>query len=196
MIVFSLLAVTLFVESVEDISSFAAALLLGIVVMLIVSPSPIIFYFMRRGRKRLEIVKSLQKSLRESATYSRADGIHESVISSADYDEIAKIERSQIIADRRSNIAMAREENLDAKYSIQVSSSVTRAIANLDESAKLQVDVEINKLIVDPKPAGTVRNPATGHLQVRLPNTSATISYDLDETQHRIRLYHLETNAG
>jgi hypothetical protein len=170
------------------ISSVAStALILGI--------SLVSLHFMRRGKERLDVITGLQASLLQGKEdpAGRADVASE--ISTSAYDKIARMERAHIIADRAQSIKSAAKEAADSSYLIQMSRDLAGAKAQLDSHSRLQVDDEVLKLMTEPRPPEAKTDSKTGHLLLRVPETSVSIRYDIDEAGHRIRLYTLESAA-
>jgi len=154
-------------------------------------------YFMRRGKERLEIVDQLQQSLSKHKTAFENSTADKSInIASTDYDLLASLERMQILDDRQLSIQRARKESRESSYVIQKSHKMLDALYTLDSDTRVKVEDEILRLASDPMHQGAIREPQSGTLRIRVPDTTLDITYQIEFDDRRIKIYTLESTTS
>lgn len=154
----------------------------------------IFLHFMRRGKQRLELVDRLRATLSKYEDAFGQDGEQRVSIDADEYDQIARIERAHIIADRQRSIDQGLKEARTSGYLIQRSHEMQAAKAKLDPATAVLVENQILQLTTDPMPTGTAQHPDTGIFRLRVPETEVEILYKVDEDSRRIRVGKLLTS--
>ncbi len=166
-----------------------------ILILIIIGIAPISLHFMRRSKRRLEVVARLQVSLvdyKDAIDQAEDEQIN---IPSAEYEQIAQIERAQIYRDREESILDSFEEIDSSYYSVQKSRPVRKALAQLDPVARLGVEDQIDELTVDPQPPAALKDPEAEIWQLHVKDTPIEISFIIDEDNRRIKIFSLQLIA-
>lgn len=196
------------IEAISGVKSIEILIIaLFIIIYIVVGLSLIFFHYMRRGQRRLEIVSETAGSLskRSEAMVNDREALVD--ISFAEYDEIAGLERTQIIADRQQSIKFIvdRQQTIKSSprksfrptYFALYSRDFSQAKSALEWELKNKVDEQIDQLLSQTSSSnievGTLNDE---YLQLQVPETSLTVHYQIDDVHHRIRILGLETEAG
>jgi hypothetical protein len=164
---------------------------------IIVALSFFSFPFMRRAKQKLETILALQKTLMKQKEGPATGRVSSAQLSPSEYEEIARIETTQIIEDRARSIGLAQNEPPDATYLIQNSKEMLSGKHQLDLETRTRVETAIFQLSTDPSPPDAVKDSETGVLRLPVPETSVEIVYHIDEEQRRIFLLSLNrSNAS
>lgn len=174
-----------------------------VLVFLLVSSVPImvgvvfiVTHFIRRGKERLDVVARLQSSL--AGYKADAEGLEDIRIELAatHYKQIAQIERAQILRDRAESIRVYGSKGSDVSgYGVQKSRTVREALAQLDPTARLRVEDQIDQLAMEPRPPGVTEDANTGNLRLRVTETPVEIFFTIDEDKRRIKMFSLQLVA-
>ena len=155
----------------------------------------IFFHLIRRYKQRLEVVARLQSSLagyKDAAEQAEGKRID---IPSEEYEQIARIERSQILFERENILASFKEADV-SYYSVQKSRSLREALDQLDPATRLAVEDQIDELAIEPQLADVTSDPATNTCRLRVPETRVEISFTVDDDNRRVRILFLKHVAA
>lgn len=180
-----------------DFGLFYSVLALSIgIAFATVGLSLVSFHFMLRGKQRLDLVRRLQENLSKRYDANEQEVDDSFAVDPDYYNEIARIERTQIITDRQISIEKGLEEESTTDYVIQQSREVIAAKAELDQQTNSLVDDQILQLTRNPLPVGSTRDPDSriAHLPVR--EASVEITYQVNEKERRIRVLSLRAISG
>ena len=172
--------------------------LMGLIIILsdiIICLAFIFFLLMRRYKRRLEVVVQLHSSLtgyKHAAEQAEGKRIG---IPSEEYEQIAQIERSQILLEREKNILASFKEPDASYYSVQKSRFLREALDQLDPATRLAVEGQIDKLAIEPQLAGATSDQATNTCRLRVPETRVEIIFTVDEDNLRVRIFSLQLVA-
>ena len=146
--------------------------------------------FMRSGKAKLAVVRNLQQLLADM----ERDGSGEDPLPTIPpyaWQDIARIERAQIIRDRQSSLKIAAKQGRNPDYTVMQSRAVLHAKAQLDPSTNLKVEERIFALLGNPSPHDVLRNPDTGLRIVQIPDTPLEIGYQVDEEAQCIQIHYV-----
>jgi hypothetical protein len=151
------------------------------------------FFFIWRGKERLEIVNRIHHSLSNQISIFEQNPSNDSInIAPSDYDKIARLERRQIIIDRQLSIKRARKNVNSESYSIQKSHNVVDAVAKLDQDTRFLVEDQLYGLTSNPRPSNVKIDLETKFLRLRVSMTKLDFIYQVDDDSSRVRIYSLE----
>jgi hypothetical protein len=147
--------------------------------------SCISLHYIARGRERLDVIADLRASLLAGRTDE-----NESQLSGAEYDEITRIERLQIAADRRQSVKAASGPVLERTYSSKEHRAVREAKSALPPDMLVKVQDCIDNLTADPH---TVQEATErrGVLYLRVPDTFLELGVTVDWQSREIRVLSL-----
>lgn len=175
--------------------------LMGLIIVLsdiIICLAFIFFLLMRRYKRRLEVVGQLHSSLAGYKDVADAAEIDEGTridIPTEEYEQIAQIERRQILFEREMNILASFEEPDVSYYSVQKSHSLRKALNQLDPATRLVVEHQIDDLTSEPKLPGVTRDPETNISRLRIPETDLEIAFTVDHDNRRLNILSLQLVA-
>lgn len=170
--------------------------LMGLIIILfdiIILLAFIFFLLMRRYKQRLEVVAQLQTSLAGYKDAAEQDEGKRINIPSEEYEQIAQIERAQILFEREKNILASFEEPDVPYYSVQKSRSVREALHQLDPATRLAVEDQIDELGIEPRLSGVTSDPKTNIHRLRVPETSVEITFTVDHDNRRVKILSLQS---
>lgn len=150
-------------------------------------------HFMKRGRERLDVVRHLHDAL--SVLEKSVGEVSDQPVSidAEQYDQIARIERSHIIADRLRSIAAGSKEAPTSGYMIQQSHEMIVDKVKLDSHTRLLVEDQILKLTGDPMSTVPMVNSDNERFQISVPDTDIVLLYQVDQKNRRIRVLSLRS---
>jgi hypothetical protein len=143
-------------------------------------------HFMARGRERLEVIAELSATLLASRT-----GANGSQLADADYDEIIRIERAQISADRRQSVKAASRTPPADQYSSREHRAVRDAKLALPPATLVKVQECIDRLGLDPRVDDETGQAPDQVSYLRVPDTSLEIGFSVDWATHEIKILSL-----
>ena len=146
------------------------------------------FYFLQRGKQRLELVAEatqLEKALLESQ--KQAGEGHPIAVPLAVLKKAARIESTQIAQQRVEAIAESLRNAADG-YAVQITRDVFAQKAALDSTDRSHVDELIQRLSDEPRPPGATMDEAGRYWRLNTGNGEVEIRYRIDEPQRRIQL--------
>jgi mRNA-degrading endonuclease RelE of RelBE toxin-antitoxin system len=154
-------------------------------------------YFVRNGIDQLEAIGLLQESLQEKSENLKNVPRDTIEINVSDYDQIARLERRQIIQARKSSLKTGRSR-VDARtFSVKKSHSLLDAVEKLETDTRLRVDQKIFELMSQPSPEKLATTDTGGRLRLHVSDTSLDLVYEVDHQNHLITLFSLDaTDAG
>ena len=176
--------------------------LMGLIIVLsdiIICLAFIFFLLMRRYKRRLEVVGQLHSSLAGYKDVADAAEIDESTrinIPMEEYEQIAQIERSQILLEREKNIMASFKEPDVSFYSVQKSRSLREALDQIDPAERLAVENQIDELTSEPEPKGVTIEPKTNIHRLRVPETDHEIAFKVDYDDRRVKILSLHLVAN
>ena len=149
-------------------------------------------HFVRRGRRRLDVVRKLEQSLEKQSVGGVSDdpGVS-ATLSASEYNAIAGIERQQIIRDRATSIAAGRKETT-VGYTCQTSRQMYQTKSGLSPEMLVKVEGSIADLLKDPTAVGHAEGVASGEHVLRVAGTPLSIHYAVDSQRHLVQLFELE----
>jgi len=143
-------------------------------------------HFMARGRERLEVIAELRSSLLGGRNQA-----NETQLAPADYDELTRIERAQISADRRQSVKAMSDKSLETQYSWKEHRAVRDAKLALAPATLVKVQACIDHLIAHPR-ADDEATQTRDHISyVRVPETSLEIGFSIDREAREIKVLSL-----
>jgi len=155
-------------------------------VMIVFGISCIFVHFMARGRERIEVIGELRSSLLRQHTAGS-----ETQVAGALYDQITRIERTQIAADRLRSIKAAAAIPAQELFSLKEHRGVHQARVALPPPAAASVQAYIDRLLANPGADGDIQDTADGISHVRVPDTVLEIGFTVDWTAREIKLLSL-----
>lgn len=155
------------------------------VVLIVFGLSCVFLHFMARGRERIQVISELRSSL-----LSDRNAGHETDLEDHLYDEITRIERAQITADRRQSVRAASTTSAVRTFSLKEHRAVHEAKLALVPPAVANVQACIDRLIADPADDERyqMRN---GVSYARVPDTSLEIGFSVDWDAREIKVLSL-----
>jgi len=105
-------------------------------------------------------------------------------IAAADYKQLAGIEKALIALQRTASIRQTYNEPIGDSWPVLQSKSVLQKTAELDAATRQTVQLRIDQLSVNPKPADARSDGSMW--TVRVPGSSRAIVYPLTENPHTI----------
>jgi hypothetical protein len=157
----------------------------------------IAMYFVRRGREQFDVIRLLQRSPQERTEVENVTTDHGINIAESDYNQIAVLERRQIIRDRRLSIQRSKQQPDDGTYVVQKSHELLEAMDQLDSATRIRVEDRIFELVSQQTPEKLATGADNGCLRLRVPETQLEITYQVDSAANRIKIYSLEaTNTS
>lgn len=139
-------------------------------------------HFIARGRERLAVIAELRSSLLAGRTEA-----NESRLTGEQYDEITRIERGQIAADRRRSIKSAAGESLEQTYSSKEHRSVRDAKLALAPETLVKVQACLDRLTARP-PLDDETHTRAGISYVKVPDTSLEMGFTVDSNAREIKV--------
>jgi hypothetical protein len=183
----------------------AVVALLGLIVELLPDPAPlntgrvtlysvavvfglscVFLHFMARGRERLQVIAELRSSLLASRSSA-----NDSQLSPEDYDEITRIERGQIAADRRRSVKAAARESLEYAYGLREHRAFREAKLQLSPETLMRVQACIDQLTSGPGAVAGIGRADDATAYIHVPETSLQIGFTVDRDAREIRLLSL-----
>ncbi len=165
-----------------------------LVIVLVTTAALLATTFMRRRQDHFLVVDKLIASLKEQQSHETAEGAS-MVIPEQAYEQIARIERSQIYRSRTESI-IRFEATESAQFVVHKSHHAIRAQAGLGAAELLKLQNQVDSLGEQPLPEAAVKDEKTGTWRLMVPDTSLEIEYAVDEAQHRIRILSLRPLRG
>jgi hypothetical protein len=172
--------------------------------------SCIFLHFIARGRERLAVLADLTASLLGSRSAA-----NEGLLTNEQYDEIIKIERAQIVTDRRRSLQAATGESVlsrivrallfwrkpsrqapDVKYASKESRSVREAKKALAPAVLSRVQACIDRLTSAPRAEARNTQARDGVSYIRVPDTLLELGFTVDWEGREIRLLSLGSTGG
>jgi hypothetical protein len=159
-------------------------------------------HFVRRGKRRLEVVLNLEKALGQKAASVAAGSEAAATLSTSEYNALAGLERQQIIRDRASSIVAGRREAKEPGYSCQTSRQMYLEQSKLPPETRVKVEQTVASLLENPAVgaaavgAAAAGDAAAARHEVAVVGTSLRILYDVDPSRHLVRLLQLETKTA
>jgi mRNA-degrading endonuclease RelE of RelBE toxin-antitoxin system len=197
--IFHLFGMAIFIVFLAYAEEFdLSEVLVALIIMLfdiIICLAFICFLLMRRYKRRLEVVSQLQSSLTEYKDAAEAAEVDESTrfdIPMEEYEQIAKIERAQILIEREKNILASFEEPEVSYYSVQKSYSLREELDKLNMATRLVVEHQIDDLTSDPKMPGVTLDPETNICRLHIPETDFEIAFTVDHDNRRLKILSLQ----
>jgi hypothetical protein len=140
-------------------------------------------HFIARGRERLDVIADLRASL----LASRNDA-NESQLTAEEYDEVTRIERLQIAADRRQSVRAATDTTLARTYSLKEHRGVRDAKLALPPDILVKVQDCIDRLKARPGDVDEVTQERGGIFHIRVPDTTLELGLTIDWHAREIKL--------
>jgi hypothetical protein len=162
--------------------------------------SCILTRFIVTGRERIAAIADLRQTLLANRTDA-----NESRLAAQDYDEITRIERAQIIADRKRSVRAAAKESLEDVYSVKEHRVFRDAKSRLDPDTLVRVQAGLDRLLADPAAVGSAGDRGDAHDaleesgQLRhapVPGTDLLIRFNVDRQAREILVMSLDRAAG
>src|SRR4029077_14907490 len=116
---------------------------------------------------------------------------NETQLAAEDYDELTRIERAQISADRRRSLKAASGKSLDSQYSSKEHRSVRDAKLALVPETLVKVQACIDRLVAHPPAYDEATQIRDRVSYVRVPDTSLEIGFSVDREAREIKVLSL-----
>ena len=158
------------------------------VVAILFGASCVFLQFMARGRELLEVVTELKSTLLGSR-----NAANETQLAAEDYDEITRLERGQIRADRRRSLKEAATISMDNEFSSKENRSVREAKHALVPATVVKVQACIDRLTADPRAQDAIKETRNDITYVRVPDTSLEIGFRIDWEAREIKVLSLDS---
>jgi hypothetical protein len=146
----------------------------------------LVLSLMRRQKGRLSTVRRLQRVLDKDSA-----GAAPAAVPRAAVNEIARIERSQIIGDRLESLRQGARPESWRHYDVQLSRAVIDRKQKLDAATASLVAREIFSLMDDPHPKAAPTEPASGLSVQRVTGTPLLLGFQVDDRARRLRIFYL-----
>ena len=161
----------------------------------------LIFYFLRTGKARLEMMAdrlteltNLQKSmvqLAEAADQAKDGSV---ALPASLVEQYSSVETDQIVRSRAKAIEAATRSTAK-DYSLLSSQQARQAKLGLSSDERSKVEAALDELTKNPYTAEAVSEAETGLMLLRVAGTGLEIRYSVDETASQIRVASLDTTA-
>lgn len=165
----------------------AVALAIGMV-----GASFISLHFMWRGKRRLSVLRDLQAVLAEYEDQFDENSQGSISFDAGTYNQIARMERAQIIGDRNLSLESAAKKTSDHGYSLYRSNQSWESSSQLSGPVRVLVEEFILQLSQDPFFGDKIKIPETEYLLAAVPGTDVSLIYEVDESSHRIQVLSLK----
>ena len=147
-------------------------------------------HFIARGRERLAVIAELQSSL-----LAGRNAANESQLTAEEYDEITRIERGQILSDRRRSIKSAARESLEQTYSSKEHRAVRDAKLALPPETLVKVQACLDRLTADPPLDDETLDTRAGISYIKVPDTALEMRFSVDREAREIKVLWLGTTS-
>jgi hypothetical protein len=154
------------------------------VVAMVFGTSCMCLHFIARGRERLQVIAELRSSLLASN-----DPTDPYQLSNEEYDEITRIERGEIDADRRRSIRSASGRVLQQTYGSKEHRAVREAKLALPPEVLVRVQASIDSLVREPRAVRATTRDGVSYL--RVPDTPLEVGFSVDSKAREIKVLSL-----
>lgn len=165
--------------------------ILGASLIMIGGITPPLLWLLSRGVDRLDDVARLREQLSKSVSDAESPA-DEFELTALDYDRLSRLEKRTMQMQREQSVKRGFEYTQKQDlFAVQRSSQSQTAIEGLDSDSRLAVEKVIFDLMTDPRP-GDTRLAEDSLIHLRVPDTSLTLLYDVDDDSRNVRLHYLQ----
>lgn len=171
---------------------------IGIVIIGLSIPM-LMFYFLRSGKARLEMmsqrmaeITSLQESMARAADEAGDGAV---ALPANLIEQYSRVETDQIVRTRANAIREAMRST-SKEYSLLSSQQARQAKLGLSSDERSRVEAALDDLAKNPYPEASVSDGDTGLKRLPVAGTGLEIRYSVDENASQVRLASLEASAA
>ena len=194
---FLLLAVFYVLASAIAVSSRQSEILIVGITCAALGVALIAPRFIHRLKQRAELLADVER-LRQlfqqmTTTGATKEGLAVRV-SRIDAEQLSAIEAAQINRERAQ--AIQERDQVRNEYALLVSREVLDQRSNLDLETRLKLEVSLETLLEQPRPAAAAQLPASALLKIKVPDTGINLVYEVDEVRRQVKAVALEPKGA